>query len=262
MLRVSTLFDSSGDTEIPSPATKFILTLLCCLCLCRLAQAQTRSVFGSDSPPWLLAVGKLDVPTSRYIDGRLSHFREDCSGTLLASHPGARADTVLTAWHCLEYYNDLSRPIVFTLGAGTDAAISREVYRVADGGGMHADWALLKFGRPLPAGDNPALAPHPDRADSSLPITMAGYSGDDGLGAGGTVLTYHRDCVITRQEERESESNCRAYKGASGGAVIQLSSSGQPLLAGVISRGDGDQRSIYVPISSLKGPLRLHLGPR
>ena len=219
-------------------------------------------MYGSDSPGWLRAVGKLDVPTSRYNNGRRNHYREDCSGTLLAAPPGRQADVILTAWHCLEFYDDLSKPITFTLRAGTDTADSREAYRLADGGGMHADWALLKLYRPVPADGNPALALHPGRADSALPITMAGYSGDDGLGAGGRVLTYHRDCAITRQDELESESNCRAYKGASGGAVVQLSPDGQPLLSGVISRGDSDQRSIYVPVSRLRGPLRRHLDQR
>jgi len=251
-----------GDNSIFHLTVKNVLTGLCCLLVAPLSLAQTRLVYSADSPPWLLAVGKLEVPTSRYRDGQRRHFNEDCSGTLLASRPGAGSKIIVTAWHCLEFYDDLSKPILFTLKAGTDGAITREAYRVADGGGMHADWALLKLYRPLTVNDSPGLRPHPGRADSALPITMAGYSGDDGLGAGGAILTYHLDCKITHQGERESESDCRAYKGASGGAVIQLSASGEALLSGVISRGDSDRLSIYVPISRLRGPLRLHLGAR
>jgi trypsin-like peptidase len=221
--------------------------------------AEERTVYTTLSPNWLAAVGKLDVPGSRYQDGRHSHHREGCSGTLLARAPGLRADIVLTAWHCLEYYNDLSRAIVFTLRPDSGNAVSREAYRVADGGGMHADWALLKLYRPVEAADVAGLMPHPGRADAGLPITMAGYSGDDGLGAGGDTLTYHSQCRITRQDSRESESNCQAYKGASGGAVIQLSAEGQAQVTGVISRGDSESLSIYVPVAGFRGPLNRYL---
>ena len=103
------------------------------------------------------------------------------------------------------------------------------------------------------------LLPHPGRADAALPITMAGYSGDEGLGAGGKTLTYHSQCRITRQDSRESESDCQAYKGASGGAVIQLSAEGQARVTGVISRGDSESLSIYVPVAGFRGPLNRYL---
>ena len=221
--------------------------------------AEERSAFTENSPAWLAAVGKLDVPGSRYRDGRRSHYREDCSGTLLARADGRRADLVLTAWHCLEYYDDLSRAIIFTLRPGSANAVSREAYRVADGGGMHADWALLKLFRAVDASDVPGLSLHPNRADASLPITMAGYSRDDGLGGGGDKLTYHSECHITAQQPRESESDCRAYKGASGGAVIQLSPVGEAQVSGVISRGDSENLSIYVPVEGFRGSLNRYL---
>ena len=204
-------------------------------------------------------MGKLDVPGSRYRNGRRKHYREDCSGTLLAGAAGRRADIVLTAWHCLEYYEDLSRAIIFTLRPGSANPVTREAYRVADGGGMHADWALLKLYRPVEAGDVQGLRPHPQRADAARPITMAGYSGDDGLGGGGTTLTYHNDCRITQQQTRESESDCQVYKGASGGAVIQLSPDGEAQVSGVISRGDSESVSIYVPVAGFRGALNRFL---
>lgn len=221
--------------------------------------AEERSVFTEQSPPWLTAVGKLEVPGSRYRDGRRSHYREDCSGTLLASAPGGRADVVLTAWHCLEYYDDLSRAIIFTLRPNSLKPLQREAYRVADGGGMHADWALLKLYQPIAANEVQGLPPHPQRADASQPISMAGYSRDDGLGAGGASLTYHSKCRITRQQARESESDCQAYKGASGGAVIQVSAGGEAQVSGVISRGDSESVSIFVPVADFRGPLNRFL---
>ena len=225
-----------------------------------LAQAdviEPREVYDADSPDWLRAVGKLEVPGHQYHSGYRKHQKEDCSGTLVAPSPNsARADVVITAWHCLEFYGDLSRPILFTLLPGSENAITREAYRLADGGGMHADWALLKLMQPVSASQVQGLTPHPDRATEREPVTMAGYSGDSGLGAEGSVLTYHPNCRITRQDQRESESDCSAYKGASGGAVVQVSGDGQARYSGVISRGDSSAISIYVPVTGFRLALK------
>lgn len=222
-------------------------------------QAEQRQAYDKQSPSWLQAVGKLDVPGVQYAEGYGKHQRENCSGTLVAARNSDRADTVVTAWHCLEYYRDLSKPITFTLMPGSGQALSREAYRVADGGGIYADWAVLKLTRPVYRGEIAALELHPQKADMQRPVTMAGYSSDAGLGAQGTVLTYHIGCSITRQTSRESESDCSAYKGASGGAVIQLSTEGQAQLSGVISRGNSQSVSIYVPVSGFRGSLNQHL---
>lgn len=235
------------------------LLLLLSIWLSAAARGEARTVFSDQSPGWLAAVGKLDVPGSRYRDGRRRHYREDCSGTLLAGAAGQAADTVLTAWHCLEHYDDLSRAIVFTLRPGVQQTITREAYRVADGGGMHADWALLKLYQPIKAGDIAGLLLHPGRADAGVPITMAGFSSDAGLGAGGSSLTYHSQCRITRQDHRESESDCQVYKGASGGAVIQLSADGKVQLSGVISRGDSEEISIYIPVEGFRSSVNRYL---
>ena len=41
----------------------------------------------------------------------------------LVGRPGtARADILVTAWHCLEFYHDLSRPILFSLPVKPDLA--------------------------------------------------------------------------------------------------------------------------------------------
>ncbi|MEP4146408.1 MAG: trypsin-like peptidase domain-containing protein [Halioglobus sp.] len=233
--------------------------LVAALMLTANSQAEQRQAYDSQSPGWLQAVGKLDVPGVQYRDGYGRHQRESCSGSLVAPRNSSRADTVVTAWHCLEYYRDLSKPITFTLTPGTGKILIREAYRVADGGGMYADWAVLKLYDPVPTGDIPALELHPKRADMQRPVTMAGYSGDGGLGAKGAVLTYHAGCNITLQKSSQSESDCSAYKGASGGAVIQLSTEGHAQLSGVISQGNSESVSIYVPISGFRTPLNQHL---
>jgi hypothetical protein len=207
------------------------------------------------APGWLLAVGSLQVPGIRVHQGYRRHHREDCSATLLASRSGQKANTIITAWHCLEHYEDLSKPITFTLLKGMDGEWVTQARRLDDGGGMHSDWAILRLQQAVSAERVLALEAHPARADPERSITMAGYSRDEGLGEKGERLTYDPACRIVHQGRRDSDSDCLAYRGASGGAVVQLSDEGQPLFAGVISRGDSESLSIFVPVEGFRATL-------
>ena len=219
----------------------------------------SREVFSSAAPQWLRAVGQLQVPGSTYTDGRRRHLREDCSATLVTKRAGHDADTIVTAWHCLVNYNDLSKPITFTLLNGRDSALQREAYRLADGGGMHADWALLRLRTPVPAAQAAGLLVHPGRANPGLDISMAGYSRDTGKGALGKRLTFDPACLITAQASSVSDTNCLAHKGASGGAVVQLSVAGTPQLSGVVSEGNSEGLSTFVPVAAFRSAIVRHL---
>lgn len=221
--------------------------------------ADSRQAIEQGSPLWLRAVGRLQVPGKRYHQGSYRHQTEDCSATLVASNNSQRANTIITAWHCLEFYRDLSEPISFTLENPAGDTIHREAYRLADGGGMHGDWAILRLYRPVASHEVAAVRVSTERADPALPITMAGYSRDDGIGLQGKQLTYDVDCRITAQTASSTDSDCNAHKGASGGAVIQLSAEGEALFCGVVSRGDSEGLSIYVPVSRFRSALRQHL---
>lgn len=236
-----------------------LCSLLALLQTATVCAADTRSVYDADAPQWLRAVGKLQVPGSRLVDGRRTHHREDCSATLVASPNAQKADTIVTAWHCLEFYSDLSRPITFTLLPGSPGSIETEVRRLADGGGMYADWALLRLQTPVARGTVVALPIDPQRADPTRPITLAGYSRDPGLGNNGSALTYDANCQITLQQRISSNTDCTAYKGASGGAVVQLGSEGEAWLSGVVSRGNSDGVSIYVPVAGFRSAILRYL---
>jgi hypothetical protein len=218
-----------------------------------------RQAYSDLSPAWLGAVGRLSVPGSRIRDGRRAHQLEDCSATLVGREASPWADTIVTAWHCLEFYNDLSRPITFTLLPGRRGELTREAYRLGDGGGMDADWAILRLYQPVAAEEVTALAVGAGAADRARPVIMAGYSRDDGLGHGGRRLTYDPACRITAQTAARGHTDCRAHKGASGGAVIQLSPGGEPQFTGVVSAGDGESTSIFVPVTHFGAALRQHL---
>jgi hypothetical protein len=211
------------------------------------------------SPNWLRAVGKLQVPGTKVVEGRTRHHREDCSATLVSSPGNAQADTVITAWHCIEFYTDLSKQISFTLLPDSSDPLKLEAYRVADGGSMHADWAILRLRQPIARTQVVAMTLHPGEAKKDDHIIMAGYSADEQLGRHGDRLTYDDDCSITEHTRNGGDSDCYAHKGASGGAVIFLSNKGEAWFGGVISQGDGVGFSTYVSVTGFRNAISLHV---
>lgn len=224
-----------------------------------LGLAGAPEVVETDSPSWLRAVGKLHVPGVTFDRGHQLNHREDCSATLIGETDSSdSANIIVTAWHCLEFYRDLSKRISFTLLYGTPQSFTTQAYPVVDGGGMYADWAILRLQHAVPGDTVSAMKLHPEKADVQRPIAMAGYSNN----SPGNRLSYDSDCSILLPPNAARErnaSNCKASKGASGGAVVQLSTQGEPLLAGVISQGDGDQFTVFVPIADFRGALRSSL---
>lgn len=242
-------------------STALRLLIACVFAAWAIAAGATdsREVFSGESHAWLRAVGKLQVPGQRYQGGQRSHYTEDCSATLVARPGRKRADTIITAWHCLEWYGDLSKPITFTVVSLSGETLRLEAYRLGDGGGMHADWAILRLRATVPDTDVAALQIHPQVADPDLPVTMAGFSGDEGMGNDGLALTFDPGCAITAQDRNLGDTDCTAFKGASGGAVVQLSSAGEPKMCGVISQGNGEGRSTFVPVSGFRYALDIYL---
>lgn len=219
----------------------------------------SRKTFSAASPSWLRAIGKLHVPGKKYREGRLTHHTEDCSATLVAEKHHMEAEIIVTAWHCLEFYEDLSKPITFTLLPASGQPFKSEAQRLSDGGHIEEDWAILRLRRAVPIDRVNSLAIHPGRAEPDRPIMMAGYSRDMKKEHGGTVLSYDDHCQITFQGPGTSDSDCRAQKGASGGAVIQVSDQGEALLSGVISQGDGAHISTFIPVAGFRAALNRHL---
>jgi len=211
------------------------------------------------APAWLRAVGRLQVPGSRIEQGWHRHYREDCSATLVSRGAAGRADVIVTAWHCLEHYRDLARPITFTLRSGEPGEQAYEAHRLADGGGMHADWAILRLTRPVPAPVAAPLGVDPGPADTARPISMVGYPGPTTGIVDGPRLAWDPRCRITDGSGATHESDCIAFKGASGGAVVQLSQDGVPRLTGVISSGDQAGLSRFVPVEGFRRVLEREL---
>jgi V8-like Glu-specific endopeptidase len=221
---------------------------------------ESREMFSANSPQWLEAVGKLQVPGVKYEQGQQRNHREACSATLIGSRGSTQANTIITAWHCLEFYEDLSKTIVFTLRNGTPDSFSSEARVLAHGGGMHADWAILRLQTPVSASQFTALELNSTGVDTLRPITMAGYSNDGENSQYGQRLSYDFSCdVLPSVISNNGASNCIAMKGASGGAVTQISADGRIELAGVISRGNSSDFSEYVPVEIFRLAALAHL---
>ena len=225
----------------------------------RSASIDSRRRVDEIAPAWLAAVGHLSVPGRRLRNGHYQHHREDCSATLVAATHAAQSSLLLTAWHCLELYTDLSKPLTFTIATSAGNSVSKEAYRVSDGGGMSADWAVLQMYEPISRDMVEPMSVHIAPARTDKTISMAGFSRDVELGRSGEELTYDPACDITLQGSKRSETNCIAYKGASGGAVVQLDENDRPHLVGIISEGDSEGRSFYVPLRQLRNTLEQNL---
>lgn len=215
------------------------------------------------SHDWLIAVGRLEVPGHRRVDGEARHHTERCSATLVSAPGAARAEHIVTAWHCLEWYDDLSQPILFSLDAGGGQTLQRTAHRLASGGSMASDWAVLRLLEPVDL-RRPwqALALESSESGPAGIVWMAGFSRDAGAGQAGRTLSYHAGCRITATTDRLLDTDCRAARGASGGAVIRLAPDGQARLAGVISAGNSQDLTRFVPVSQFARRLPATLLPK
>jgi hypothetical protein len=202
----------------------------------------------------LASVGRLLVPALRYRNGYAEHFDERCSATLVAASPRAtHSRLLLSAWHCVEDYRDLSRPLVFESAAGDRSKANILV----SGGGMHSDWVLLRLMDELPGPVSLVPDPSPSMGNTSDgPLLMAGYP-REAHGAGSTLETAG-NCRIIGMDKADARSDCVLQKGASGGAVF--SGTEDHRFLGVISRGNGESESIFVPLLRFHSRITPYLG--
>lgn len=149
--------------------------------------------------------------------------------------------------------------ITFSLPHFSPHPVVRQARRLADGGGMAADWAILELVEPVAVSPVTALAIDVGPGKPEAALVMAGYSRDAGLGRSGEALTYHQDCHALGENRGYTLTNCQAYKGASGGPVVRYSGEGIPYLAGVISEGNGEDTSTYVPVTRFRASLQRFL---
>lgn len=209
-------------------------------------------------PAPIPGLGRLLVPAVRYENGYPVHYDERCSATVVAPAGHTASTLIISAWHCLEDYRDLSRALLFE---SHREGVAR-AFPVLSGGSMHSDWALLRVDRPLreflPLPESPAAGLHraalqpvdPSAAERPA-LLMAGFPRGAGRPGAGPLV---RRCTILGRDGADLRGDCILHKGTSGGAV--LSGEREPVYLGVISRGDGESQSIFVPVARFLERIR------
>ncbi|HBZ50342.1 MAG TPA: hypothetical protein DEO43_08570 [Halieaceae bacterium] len=214
------------------------------LLFCSVASiAQPAERYRPDSPNWMKFVAAINVPTLKHEAGRTRHYREQCSATLI-NHDHARQDQwLITAWHCIEHYRDLSQTIEVRF---PHAGLNDQYYtaRVARSGErLERDWALLRLEQRLPPHLSSPLTL--TAASPSLLATAAGYSKH--LREGRERLSYDSNCRWVSAQEWQ---DCFTSKGTSGGPVVQTIAD-EPTIVGIISQGNGEGMTLTFPVDLL-----------
>ena len=235
-------------SAIPGRLVWLSITLFCANHI----DAQTtdpRTPLPTHTRPWHEAIGHLQVPITRFEGGRRRHFTEHCSATSVTPGPHP---IFVTAWHCLDGYDALLRPMLMTIGQREPVPMRV----LASGGSMSADWALLRTDEPIehlhwiPLSADPL---HIGTKISAAGIASIEISSDQRARTPSTQrrLLIHAECEVTDAYSNNGISNCVARPGASGGAILSRTDSGSVRLSGVISAGDGESVVLYYPADAL-----------
>lgn len=222
--------------------------LFCALLLADLSAADevesSRHRFDAKAPDWMENVVNIEVPAIKFEHGRARHYTEYCSGTLLKSSATLPTRFVVSAWHCVEYYQDLSRDLKVQFPHSRSTHRSAYTARVIDSGGsISRDWALLELS------NGPSTAQLEGLSllaiDTNKPATAAGFA--MALPNGRQRLSFDNSCQANGETEWV---RCTTSKGASGGPIVQTHES-MPGIVGVISQGDSQALTISFPSARL-----------
>jgi len=180
----------------------------------------------------------LRVPTSQLIGGHRRHHRENCSATVIRSKPL----TLLSAWHCFDGADDLSRPPeIFVNGQWLTARL------VATGGSMQADWAILTA-QPFNGDKRDDLLPLPvltgNESSAAAVINVAGYPNRR---YEQSALWVSDRCPLTGTTHQWIGAACVAAKGVSGGPALMETDAGW-FVIGVVSAQRHDDTLLIAPL--------------
>lgn len=221
--------------------------LLCALLMVELSFASEaefpRQRFDAKSPKWMANVANIEVPAIKYEQGRARHYIEYCSGTLLKSAKTSQPRFMISAWHCVEHYQDLSRDLTVYFPHSQSRHKAYRARLVDSGGSISSDWALLKLS------DSPSSAHLAGltlmTTDINQPATAAGFA--LALPNGRQHLSFDDSCEANGENEW---TRCTTSKGASGGPIVQIHQS-MAGIVGVISQGDSQAFTISFPSARL-----------
>ena len=192
---------------------------------------------------WRASLVALRVATSRRVKGTLRHHWEDCSGAIIDVDPV----TVLTAWHCFDGHNDLSKPPMVKLNNHWHPGRLRQ-----NGQGMHADWAIVTV---TGAHESPSLPTDTSGDDLRLggQITIAGFAIAEPTLPRQLLVRNH--CTIDSIGDQWSSSRCDSQQGLSGGPVLVNHGSTMRII-GVISARRNDKDLLFTSIAGVSMQIR------
>ncbi len=212
-------------------------------------------------PPWTESIGRLIIPSNRIKKGQHLSFKETCSASLISKKRSPSSRFILTAWHCFENYSDLSRPINFEIKDIEGNIISRIAYRWSNGGGMHADWAILKLDKEVKRSEVKPIEYLMRDISVGDSISIAGYAKDK-ISTGNRFDLNYGKCKVTEIATDIRLTDCTAVKGNSGGAVMLKIDQYNFALAGIISEGNERNISSFVPIKIFYPELQKYMSKR
>lgn len=204
------------------------------------------------------SVVPIKVPLLRLTEGYHSHHIEDCSGTLLATEP----TLILTAWHCFDGGQDLTTPAKAKL-SGQWVPLKK----IASGGSMAADWALLEVANDKPIQQMKGLglvssAPVAGAAETGMTtaVSVAGYRKHATTTTAGRTLVIDQNCDVIERSEAWLVTSCDAEAGSSGGPAVALTPQGL-VVTGVISAKRNDGRLLVTPVTEAIYPSGVAASP-
>jgi len=206
------------------------------------------------------SVVPIKVPLLRLTEGYHSHHIEDCSGTLLATEP----TLILTAWHCFDGGQDLTTPAKAQL-SGQWVPLKK----IASGGSMAADWALLQVASDKPIQQMKGLglvsrAPVAGAAETGMTtaVSVAGYrkQGTTTTATAGRKLVIDQNCDVIERSEAWLVTSCDAEAGSSGGPAVAVTPQGL-VVTGVISAKRDDGRLLVTPVTEAIYPSGVAASP-
>ncbi len=222
--------------------------------------SDSRKIYSHSSPDFLESYGKL-ILVDRH-GNRIAH----CTGNLVtrdwsSEDPQTKEnDVVTTAEHCFSSEVDINRSyILFVNKQGEKFKRHFSIAKKSE----NLDYAILKLDRPLSVSDiTPIVVGYIDYRNiysddiykKRVSFTLGGYSADSYKGKRGKRLTYDQDCEALYADNMKILTNCSAYHGASGGALVieARDSEGnvKPYLMGV-SKGGYNRRTDNILVSSV-----------
>jgi len=196
----------------------------------------TRKVVSNSSPLWTKSIGRLIIPTKLEImkNNKYKTDYKKCSATLINIDRFNKTKVIVTASHCLTQYNKKAGKIRFIIKTKTNRMLQRTAQVYYD---SHydkkdlknkSDYAILVLDKDIHKKDVEAMRVTKEsfsklqKKYKKTFASLAGFSSD--VGEYGAILTYDPQCKIEYYNKVYAKSNCKGFKGASGGPVIMTMS--------------------------------------